>query len=75
MKKIGNYKTWFFLIILFTSFSLNIVAQIPDYIKVVRPHEIDDVLINPAIGFTTFQKFNGDNHRANQDVLREANLE
>ncbi|MBI5384275.1 MAG: DUF4832 domain-containing protein [Verrucomicrobia bacterium] len=26
----------------------------------VRPKEIDDVLINPGIGFTTFQRFNGD---------------
>jgi hypothetical protein len=27
---------------------------------VVRPKEIDDVLINPGIGFMTFQRFNGD---------------
>src|SRR5438093_12928025 len=27
---------------------------------VVRPREIDDVLVNPGIGFTTFQRFNGD---------------
>ncbi|PYT37375.1 MAG: hypothetical protein DMG45_25995, partial [Acidobacteria bacterium] len=27
---------------------------------VVRPRETDDVLINPGIGFTTFQRFNGD---------------
>jgi hypothetical protein len=26
----------------------------------VRPKEIDDVLTNPGIGFTTFQRFNGD---------------
>ncbi len=26
----------------------------------VRPSEIDDVLTNPGIGFTTFQRFNGD---------------
>ncbi len=29
-------------------------------IKVVRPLLIDDVLVNPGIGFTTFQRFNGD---------------
>ncbi len=29
-------------------------------IVVVRPKEIDDVLSNPGIGFTTFQRFNGD---------------
>jgi hypothetical protein len=27
---------------------------------IVRPKEIDDVLVNPGIGFTTFQRFNGD---------------
>lgn len=27
---------------------------------IVRPTEIDDVLLNPGIGFTTFQRFNGD---------------
>jgi hypothetical protein len=27
---------------------------------IVRPQEIDDVLINPGIGFMTFQRFNGD---------------
>lgn len=29
--------------------------------KLVRPQEINDVLYNPGIGFTTFQMFNGDN--------------
>jgi hypothetical protein len=29
-------------------------------IVTVRPKEIDDVLINPGIGFMTFQRFNGD---------------
>jgi len=28
--------------------------------ETVRPKEIDDVLINPGIGFMTFQRFNGD---------------
>ncbi len=32
---------------------------------VVRPQEIDDVLVNPGIGFMTFQRFNGD--KLNQD--------
>lgn len=26
----------------------------------VRPNEIDDVLVNPGMGFMTFQRFNGD---------------
>jgi len=29
-------------------------------VRVVRPREIEDVLVNPGIGFTTFQRFNGD---------------
>lgn len=29
-------------------------------VVIVRPKEIDDVLVNPGIGFMTFQRFNGD---------------
>jgi len=57
-------------LILFPSY-----AQIPEGIRTVRPVEIDDVLMNPGIGFSTFQMFNGDNHKANQDVLGSADLE
>jgi hypothetical protein len=32
----------------------------------VRPVEIEDVLINPGIGFMTFQRFNGDDLNAGQ---------
>jgi len=28
--------------------------------KIVRPKEIDEVLVNPGIGFTTLNRFNGD---------------
>ena len=35
-------------------------SQINPGTLVVRPREIDDVLNNPGIGFTTFQRFNGD---------------
>ena len=35
----------------------------------VRPVEIDEVLINPGMGFTTFQMFNGDNLDSNIDVF------
>lgn len=52
--------------------SLNCFAQ---NVVIVKPKEIDDVLTNPGIGFTTFQMFNGDNHKPNQDVVREINLE
>src|SRR5438445_107837 len=31
--------------------------------QVVRPREIDDVLVNPGMGFTTFQTFNGESVR------------
>ena len=31
---------------------------------IFRPKEIDDVLTNPGIGFTTFQRFNGDDSNA-----------
>ncbi len=27
---------------------------------IIRPKEIDDILVNPGIGFMTFQRFNGD---------------
>ena len=37
-----------------------IFSQIPSGILVVRPREINDILNNPGIGFTTFQRFNGD---------------
>lgn len=37
--------------------SLAASAQSP---VIVRPVEIDDVLVNPGIGFMTFQRFNGD---------------
>ena len=55
--------------------SIQSFAQIPEGIVTVRPVEIDEVLHNPGIGFSTFQMFNGDNHKANQDVLRIADLE
>lgn len=51
--------------------SLDCFAQ---NVVIVKPKEIDDVLTNPGIGFTTFQMFNGDNHKPNQDVVREINL-
>lgn len=35
-------------------------AQISPGTLVVRPREIDSVLVNPGIGFTSFQRFNGD---------------
>ncbi|HUU28282.1 MAG TPA: DUF4832 domain-containing protein [archaeon] len=47
---------------LFTAFCLIACSTIlyPQDLVVVRPQEIDDVLVNPGIGFNTFQRFNGD---------------
>jgi len=72
-----RHKLFFTFLWLFVIFftSAQITGQIPEGILTVRPVEIDDVLLNPGIGFTTFQMFNGDNHAANQDVLRVADLE
>ncbi len=36
------------------------VLSLAGEVVTVRPKEIDDVLVNPGIGFTTFQRFNGD---------------
>ncbi len=38
----------------------NLNASSAAEIITVRPKETDDVLVNPGIGFTTFQRFNGD---------------
>jgi hypothetical protein len=43
---------------LFTASSLASIVAAETVI--VRPKEIDDVLVNPGIGFMTFQRFNGD---------------
>jgi uncharacterized protein DUF4832/glycosyl hydrolase family 42 (putative beta-galactosidase) len=53
MKKIFN---WVLAICLL---AITLEAQSQETLRVL-PKEIDDVLINPGIGFTTFQRFNGD---------------
>jgi hypothetical protein len=35
-------------------------SQNPDHLKVIKPKETSGVLINPGMGFMTFQRFNGD---------------
>ena len=53
----------FFILLALTSGSMYpglAYTQIASGSLVVRPKEIDDVLLNPGIGFTTFQRFNGD---------------
>jgi hypothetical protein len=36
------------------------LSQNPDHLMVIKPKETDEVLINPGMGFMTFQRFNGD---------------
>jgi hypothetical protein len=40
--------------------ALGVIPARADETITVRPREIDDVLVNPGIGFMTFQRFNGD---------------
>ena len=35
-------------------------SQNPDHLTVIKPKEIQDILMNPGMGFMTFQRFNGD---------------
>ena len=51
-----NFLSFLILILGLASASSLMAAEI----VTVRPPEIDDVLVNPGIGFTTFQRFNGD---------------
>lgn len=54
-------KKFFFLIWTFILLiPAGISAQESPAIRIVKPAEIQDVLNNPGIGFTTFQRFNGD---------------
>lgn len=41
----------------------------------VRPVVTDELLVNPGMGFTTFQMFNGDNLKAKVDVLGDPSIE
>ena len=48
----------FLIVILLLVCSANAVAQ--NETTILRPKEIDDVLVNPGMGIETFQRFNGD---------------
>jgi len=52
-------KVIIFFIIVYLSGFIVFAQEKPSYVKVF-PKEIFDVLNNPGIGFTTFQRFNGD---------------
>lgn len=62
MKKIRFIRSGILSVFLFSYIGL--CGQIQDFaaegIVRVTPREIDSVLTNPGIGFTTFQRFNGD---------------
>jgi len=58
-------KTGFLLLVLIFTFSLT-YSQTE---QVIRLKEINDVLVNPGIGFTTFQRFNGDELNSYNDSL------
>jgi hypothetical protein len=47
-------------VFMFFFFALNGFAQNVPYIIKIKPKKIDSVLLNPGMGFTTFQQFNGD---------------
>ena len=55
-KTSGRTIHWATLILI----ALGPIAALAQETITVRPQEIDDVLINPGIGFMTFQRFNGD---------------
>jgi hypothetical protein len=50
------------IVVMFFSFMMPLksYSQNPDHLTVIKPGEINDVLMNPGMGFMTFQRFNGD---------------
>ena len=50
-------KSYLVILVIFSGLAIEVSAQKTIY---VRPVETDEVLINPGIGFMTFQRFNGD---------------
>ena len=48
------------LVTIFTSLTLFFIELSAQKINTVRFNETDEVLVNPGIGFMTFQRFNGD---------------
>lgn len=52
-----NLTNLLLLLVIVSGITTEISAQ---KIVIVRPKEINDVLINPGMGFMTFQRFNGD---------------
>jgi hypothetical protein len=61
MRKIFTLPTCLLTILLLLILSTSSYAQNPDHLTIIKPKVINDVLINPGMGFMTFQRFNGDN--------------
>jgi hypothetical protein len=61
MNKINLIRNIVFLSAFFTIAITDSFSQNPDHLMVIKPAVINDVLINPGMGFMTFQRFNGDN--------------
>jgi hypothetical protein len=59
MKKHDIAARFFILVLAFQAWSVLATAQKHANVIVVRPKEIQDVLVNPHMGITTFQRFNG----------------
>ena len=55
-----KYAIHLIYIVLLISNPFGLYSQIESGITVIRPVESEEVLVNPGIGFTTFQRFNGD---------------
>jgi len=66
MNKLSN---WLIILCIISFITIDISAQ---KTIIVRPKEADVVLINPGIGFSTFQRFNGDKWDGYQDCLDTA---
>ncbi len=58
-KPVLAIRTLLFLVLATLSWGVPARAQKHADVVVVRPHEIQDVLVNPGMGITTFQRFNG----------------
>ena len=52
-----TYRVYLLLYVFVSGITIELQAQ---KMITVRPREIDDILVNPGMGFMTFQRFNGD---------------
>src|SRR5580692_9988294 len=58
-KPVAANRSFIFLVLAALLWSIPARSQKHANVVVVRPHEIPDVLVNPGMGITTFQRFNG----------------